>query len=198
MCSLPTFRATVYLFKLRAATRAAPLRRRRPARAPPTQSLRRGARRPRWRRRQVSGRRTASPPTASPTSWPRLSPTLTRNHIRLRGSQASFDQLAQATPLQARAFELPIDPKRLEPESEQPQGFESAQQPGSRSFKPENFGLEHPNEGVVHVLPLELPTCSPPREAPAGCGTRHATRPNGQGSDLRCARQASSLRPSVR
>ena len=40
--------------------------------------------------------------------------TLTRNHIRLRGSQAGFDQLAQATPLQARAFELlDVDPKRL-------------------------------------------------------------------------------------
>ena len=40
--------------------------------------------------------------------------TLTRNRVRLHGSDIRFDQLAQATPLQARAFELlDVDPKRL-------------------------------------------------------------------------------------
>ena len=40
--------------------------------------------------------------------------TLTRNRIRLRGAHASFDQLAQATPLQARAFELlELNPNKL-------------------------------------------------------------------------------------
>jgi hypothetical protein len=39
---------------------------------------------------------------------------LTRNQIRLRCTDASFDQLAQATPLQARAFELlELNPSRL-------------------------------------------------------------------------------------
>ena len=40
--------------------------------------------------------------------------TLTRNRVRLHGSDIRFEQLAQATPLQARAFELlDVDPKRL-------------------------------------------------------------------------------------
>ena len=40
--------------------------------------------------------------------------TLTRNRVRLRNSKASFDQLAQATPLQSRAFELlELNPNRL-------------------------------------------------------------------------------------
>jgi Transposase DDE domain len=40
--------------------------------------------------------------------------TLTRNRIRLAGADASFDQLAEATPLQARAFELlEVKPNRL-------------------------------------------------------------------------------------
>ena len=40
--------------------------------------------------------------------------TLTRNHIRLRDAQAGFDQLTQATPLQARALELlEVNPNRL-------------------------------------------------------------------------------------
>jgi len=40
--------------------------------------------------------------------------TLTRNRVRLHGSDIRFEQLAQATPLQAHAFQLlDIDPKRL-------------------------------------------------------------------------------------
>jgi hypothetical protein len=40
--------------------------------------------------------------------------TLTRNRVRLRGAQASFEQLAQATPLQSRAFDLlEVNPSRL-------------------------------------------------------------------------------------
>jgi Transposase DDE domain len=40
--------------------------------------------------------------------------TLTRNRIRPRGSQASFDQLTEASPLQARAFELlGVNPNRV-------------------------------------------------------------------------------------
>ena len=40
--------------------------------------------------------------------------TLTRNRVRLHGTQASFEQLAQATPLQSRAFELlELNPSRL-------------------------------------------------------------------------------------
>ena len=40
--------------------------------------------------------------------------TLTRNRVRLRGAQASFEQLAQATALQSRAFDLlEVNPSRL-------------------------------------------------------------------------------------
>jgi len=40
--------------------------------------------------------------------------TLTRNHVRLRATQASFDQLTEANPLQRRAFELlDINPNRV-------------------------------------------------------------------------------------
>jgi hypothetical protein len=40
--------------------------------------------------------------------------TLTRNRVRLRGAEASFEQLAQATALQSRAFDLlEVNPSRL-------------------------------------------------------------------------------------
>jgi transposase len=40
--------------------------------------------------------------------------TLSRNRVRVSGSEASFDQLAEATPLQARAFELlGLNPHRV-------------------------------------------------------------------------------------
>jgi hypothetical protein len=40
--------------------------------------------------------------------------TLCRNRIRLRGSQASFDQLTEANDLQRRAFELlELNPNRV-------------------------------------------------------------------------------------
>jgi len=40
--------------------------------------------------------------------------TLTRNRVRLRGAPASFEQLAQATPLQSRALDLlEVNPSRL-------------------------------------------------------------------------------------
>ena len=40
--------------------------------------------------------------------------TLTRNRVRVSGSEASFDQLAEATPLQARAFQLlGLNPSRV-------------------------------------------------------------------------------------
>ena len=40
--------------------------------------------------------------------------TLCRNRIRLRGAEASFDQLTEANPLQKRAFELlDLNPNRV-------------------------------------------------------------------------------------
>ena len=40
--------------------------------------------------------------------------TLTRNQIRLAGHDVSFDQLAEQTPLQRRAFELlDVNPSRV-------------------------------------------------------------------------------------
>jgi len=73
------------------------------------------AQRSRAAKAKAASKRTAEgfPAHSFPDLLTALS-TLTRNRVRLRGAQASFEQLAQATPLQSRAFDLlEVNPSRL-------------------------------------------------------------------------------------